>query len=162
VNINIEVVDVTVESVPRPSGKGNYEKMTVVFKGYDNKVESKSLMDWATNKEVWNVLVNSKKGDTFAIEREKDNKGYWNWTGIAKQDMPVTKSEPAKAFSKPTYETPEERAQRQVYIIRQSSLTNAVNLLGPKAKVQDVINVADEFVNYVLQSGVEHLTDDPV
>ena len=158
-SINIEVVDVTIEDVPKPKG-GTYEKATVVYKGYEGKLESKALMGFATPKEVWEAIVKAKKGDTFSVEREKDPSGkYWNWVAINRQDMPVkTNAVP----SKPTYETPEERAQRQVYIIRQSSLTNAINLLGPKTKVDDVLKTATIFSDWVLQNGVEHLDDDPV
>lgn len=158
--INIEVVDVTVEEVPRPSGKGSYEKATVAYKNSDGKLESKTLMDWAS-KEVWPVITKAKKGDTFSIDREKDAKGYWNWTNIAKQDGVVVK-EASKSPTKPSYETPEERAARQVLIVRQSSLSSAVALLGPKTKVEEVLKTADIFVNYVMQNGMEYMTDDPV
>ena len=47
------------------------------------------------------------------------------------------------------YETKEERAQRQVYIIRQSSISSAVELLGTGAKTADVIATAKEFEAYV-------------
>jgi hypothetical protein len=158
--INIEVIDVTVEEVPRPSGKGSYEKATVTFKNTEGKVDAKTLLDFAS-KNVWPVITTAKKGDTFSVEREKDAKGYWVWTEIAKQDMPVAPTT-NKTPTKPTYETPDERAQRQVYIIRQSSLTNAIALLGPKSKVEDVLKTASIFVDYVLQNGVEFLEDNPV
>ena len=161
-SINIEIVDVTVEEVPRPSGKGAYEKATIAFKNSDGKLEAKTLMDWAS-KEIWPTIVAAKKGDTFSIDREKNAKGYWDWVGISKQDaVVVATSGPAKAPAKPTYETPEERAHRQVLIVRQSSISNAVTLLGPKSKVEDVLKVADVFYQYVMQTGIEHLENDPV
>ena len=58
--INIEIRDVTVEEVPRPSGKGSYEKATVAFINEQGKLEAKTLMDWAS-KEVWPVIVSAKK-----------------------------------------------------------------------------------------------------
>ena len=157
--INIEVVDVTIEDVPKPKG-GTYEKATVVYKGYEGKLESKALMGFATPKEVWETVVKAKKGDTFSVEREKDPSGkYWNWVAINRQDMPVkTNAVP----SKPTYETPDERAQRQVYIIRQSSIASAVAMHGPKANVNDVLKTATLFVDFVMQQSMETLEDDPV
>jgi hypothetical protein len=161
-SINIEVVDVTVEDVPKPKG-GTYEKATVVYKGFEGKLESKALMGFATPKEVWEKVTTAKKGDCFSIDREKDPSGkYWNWIGVSRQETPVSTAGPAKAPAKPTYETPEERAQKQVYIIRQSSITNAVNLLGSGASVEEVLTTADRFVNYVMQNGIEFLADDPV
>lgn len=162
-SINIEVVDVTVENVPKPKG-GTYEKATVVYKGYEGKLESKALMGFATPKEVWDVIVNSKKGDTFSVDREKDAQGkYWNWVAIARQEAVVNPtSGPVKAPVKPTYETPEERARRQVLIVRQSSLTNSISLLGQGSDVDDVLATAEKFVKFVMQEGVEYLADDPV
>ncbi len=158
-SINIEVVDVTVEDVPKPKG-GTYEKATVVYKGYEGKLESKALMGFATPKEVWEAVVKAKKGDTFSVEREKDSSGkYWNWVAINRQDMPVKTN---AAPSKPTYETPDERAQRQVYIIRQSSIASAVAMHGPKANVNDVLKTATLFVDFVMQQSMETLEDDPV
>ena len=158
--INLEVVDVKVEEVPRPSGKGSYEKATVAYYNSEGKLESKTLFDWAS-KEVWPTIVKAKKGDTFSVDREKDAKGYWNWSGIARLDGPVVnKATPTP--SKPTYETSEERQKRQEYIIRQSSIASAIALLGPKAKTEEVLKTADIFVNYVMQNGIEYLTDDPV
>lgn len=158
--INIEVVDVTIEDVAKPKG-GTYEKATVVYKGYEGKLESKALMGFATPKDVWEVVTKAKKGDSYSVEREKDPSGkYWNWVGITRQDMPVTRGNATP--TKPTYETPDERAKRQVYIIRQSSLSSAVALLGPKAKVEDVLKTADIFVDYVMQNGIEHMTDDVI
>ena len=48
------------------------------------------------------------------------------------------------------YETKEERAARQVYIIRQSSLATAVDLLGQGASTDTVIETAKVFEAYVL------------
>ena len=52
-----------------------------------------------------------------------------------------------------TYETPEERSIKQRYIVRQSSITNAINLFELDKKrvptVQDIIAVARQFEDYV-------------
>ena len=57
------------------------------------------------------------------------------------------------------YETAEERARRQVYIIRQSSLGTAVELLGSGASVADVINTAKQFEAYVFSKEAEGEVD---
>jgi len=64
------------------------------------------------------------------------------------------KSMPA---SKSTYETPEERAKKQVYIVKQSSLSAAIDVLkhnNPKGTVdtQQALQVAQEFVDWVFAS----------
>jgi hypothetical protein len=62
-----------------------------------------------------------------------------------------------------TYETHEERARRQVYIIRQSSLSTAVAYLTltgkTKSTPEEVIKVADQFANYVLDSSLKAIID---
>lgn len=56
-----------------------------------------------------------------------------------------------------TFETPEERAKKQVYIVRQSSISNAISLLTTGAKVPPatsaVIALAKELEAYVFDSG---------
>lgn len=52
-----------------------------------------------------------------------------------------------------TYETPEERAKKQVYIVRQSSLSNALTALAIGAKTppkpDEVIELARKYEDYV-------------
>ena len=59
------------------------------------------------------------------------------------------------------YETKEERAARQVYIIRQSSLSTAVELLGQGKSVADVIATAKQFEAYVFSKaeGVDAINE---
>jgi hypothetical protein len=80
-------------------------------------------------------------------------RGYWDWVSIG-GDNAVSETKPASAASGTrvtgsNYETKEERAQRQILIVRQSSLSSAVELLGPGKSVDDVINVAKQFEAYV-------------
>ncbi len=54
-----------------------------------------------------------------------------------------------------TYETPEERAQRQVYIIRQSSLSSAIAFsatLKTPLPLKEVLKVAEEMSAFVFQT----------
>lgn len=66
---------------------------------------------------------------------------------------------PVAAKTTSTYETSEERAKKQVYIIRQSSISAAINLLGTGAKtpaaISLVLDTAKAFEDYVF--GVEAL-----
>ena len=77
------------------------------------------------------------------------------------QDVRISEdaSTQAKQSAAPTrvtgsnYETKEERADRQVLIVRQSSLSNAVGTLaiaGGKATANDVISLAKLYEGYVL------------
>lgn len=161
-NITIEVIDVEQSEVPTKSGKGTYGQLVVTHKTQEGKVEAKKIFDFATPKDVFQRLASAKKGEVFTIEREKDKREgkYWEWVGLATQtEMP--KATFVATPSKPNYESAEERAARQVYIIKQSSLATAVELLKGHTKDPSVIiAVAQNFVDYVVGNRIEDLPDD--
>lgn len=160
--VNIEVIDAEYADVPKKTGKGTYGQLTVTFKNEEGKVEAKKLFDFAASEELFMKLKVSKKGDTFAIVREKNDKGYWDWKDISTQTAPVGKSVAGSStYTKPTYETPDERAQRQVYIIKQSSLGHALTYLaGKDVSTAEVMKIAQEFTDFVLGNRVQDMTDD--
>ena len=159
--VNIEVIDAEYADVPKKTGKGTYGQLTVTFKNEEGKVEAKKLFDFAASEELFMKLKVSKKGDTFAIVREKNDKGYWDWKEIATQTAPVGKPASGGTYTKPTYETPDERAQRQVYIIKQSSLGHALTYLdGKDVTPAEVMKLAQEFTDFVLSNRVQDTHDD--
>lgn len=149
--MQIEVVDVKVEN------KGKYRLATVTYKGPQGKVDAKKLMSF-TFKDVFKTLSEAKQGDIFEVKSVKNEKsGYWDWTEVAGQGKNLsaeTKFDGAVKATKSTYETSEERAKRQVYIVRQSSITAAIELFkangsnGPLTE-EDVIASAKKFEEYV-------------
>lgn len=161
--INIDLIDAEFSDVPKKNGKGTYGQLTVTYKNDEGKVEAKKLLDFATPQDTFQKLRLAKKGDTFAITRVKNDNGFWEWTDISTQTAPVGKTAQVAApgFSKPSYETADERAAKQLYIIKQSSISSAVALLaGSGASSADVLKTAQEFVDYVLGERVEDLSDD--
>jgi hypothetical protein len=161
-NFNIQVLSISVET--KPSAKGSYQLLEVAYKDLSNggKVTSKKIISFSS-KEVFGVLSTSKSGDTFEITAEKNaNTGYWDWTKATKSFQTGHNESPMKPAanysnggtqpSKGNWETPEERAKKQVYIIRQSSLANAVAALNVKTspKAEEVIELAKQFEAYVL------------
>ena len=156
----IEIVNVTVETVP--TARGQYKKAKIIYKNksLQDKVEEKQIMDF-TFPNVFNKLEQSKFGDVFEIDRVKNDKGYWDWVGFNNETkgeeqvmIPSTNKGPTPS-PKSTYETPEERAIRQVMIVRQSSLSTAVAMLEAAADKKTPINpdtvitVAKQFEAYV-------------
>lgn len=145
--MQIEVLSVSVED------KGKYKMMEVAYKS-DGKVTSKKVMSFGNAADVFKRLVTAKPGDAFDIKSEKNDKGYWDWVGISDGTGAVAAAKPAgNATPKSTYETAEERANRQVLIVRQSSLSNAVSYMALNNKkvpsVQEVVEVAKFFESYV-------------
>jgi hypothetical protein len=65
----------------------------------------------------------------------------------------ISQSKAATPAPRSNYETPEERAQRQVLIVRQSSLSSAVAMLTAGAKtppkVEDVLALASRLEGFV-------------
>jgi hypothetical protein len=156
--INIEVVDVKVEQ------KGKSNRMIVTHKELDSgKLDGKQLVEFYTDKTVWSTLASAKSGDFFAIDREKNDAGYWEWRAVHRQDSPPVPSttgavKQATTQARSTYETPEERAARQILIVRQSSVASAVAYLKGETDKPDpdyVVAVAKRFEAYVLGTDKE-------
>lgn len=146
--ITVEVLSVSVED------KGKYKMLEVAYKGNDGKVTSKKLMSF-NYPEVFKAFADAKQGNVFSVEMVKNDKGYWDWT-TATTGTTTSKAVSAptgNASPKSTYETAEERANRQVFIVRQSSLSNAIEFLGLNQKkvptAQEVVEVASFFEGYV-------------
>lgn len=162
----IKIVAVEVGNAVTKTNK-DYKFLEVTYKNvsFDNKVELKKILPFGS-KEVFATLESAKPGTVFTILREKDKDGYWQWIGIAvgetklETTMAADNPKPAQAATatpKSTFETAEERAKRQMLIVRQSSLTSAIAFLNHNNKnyvLNDVINLADTFYNYVFDLGL--------
>lgn len=156
----IEIIDVTSETAVDKRGR-DYLKLKVVFQNRTfGKVDSSTIMPF-NSVEVHDRLKTATKGQVFTVTREK-NGDYWNWIEIVEGDKKVTETgesnmADAKPVARSNYETPDERAARQVMIVRQSSLSNAIATLAVGAKGVDpaqVLEVAQTYVNFVLQEDV--------
>jgi len=163
--MQIEIVNVNVED------KGKYKQATVAYRS-NGKLSEKKLMSFGAGTPSFEVLQTAKAGEVYDIVAAKNNKGFWDWTSASK-GIAGTEVKPAQtggtATPRGSYETPEERAIRQKLIVRQSSLSNALEFftLTKKAPtVESVTEVADAFVAYVFNTnnngmqGVLELEDD--
>jgi hypothetical protein len=145
-----------------------YQQLEVTFKNNTfGKTESKKLMPFGAQEGAFKALSGAKQGDVFEVTVVKNAAGFNDWTACV-QAAPGTTVEtphpgPTAAGSinksvqvKSTYETPEERAIKQRYIIKQSSLSGAINLLTVGAKspptVEAVLALADTLVAYVMET----------
>lgn len=162
--IQIQFIDVSVED------KGKYKMAEVTFKDIaKGQTSSKKLMSF-NNPAVYKTLVDAKKGEVYSIEMQKNDKGYWDWiaattsngvdTGTDGSPEAVTKATGSTGFTSPksTYETPEERAKKQVYIVRQSSINAAINALKTDKKVPsvtEVLELARQYEAFVFGTEVE-------
>ena len=163
--MNITILSVSTTSATGKTGKP-YQVLEIAFKNNTfGKVESKKLMPFGAGKPAFDALLTATAGSSFDITVVKNTAGYNDWTEVtpagasaAPAASPTTAGAKPTTQVKSTYETPEERAKKQAYIVRQSSLSNAVSCLtvGAKSapKFEDVAALADQFVGYVFQTDV--------
>ena len=174
--MNITILSIDIKTVP--TAKGSYQVADVAYKNNSSqgKVEGKKVMSFGAAAGSFKALASASSGETYEVAIVKNDKGYNDWVSMEKASVSEAAapaaSAPAKAAApvRSTYETPEERERRQVLIVRQSSLSSAVNLLSVGAKVVPttaaVLAVAKEFENYVFgvaepgPSGFADLPDD--
>lgn len=159
--MNITILSVDIKTVP--TAKGSYQTADVAYKNnsFQGKVEGKKVMSFGATKDSFSTLALAQPGESYEVTIVKNDKGYNDWVSMAKAEAgaasaPVSAPAGGKAAAatpRSTYETPEERAQRQVLIVRQSSLSAAVNLLLAGAKtpppVENVLSIAKQFEDYV-------------
>lgn len=156
------------------TARGGYNSLEVAFKNhsFEGKVEGKKLVDF-NDKAVFEFFKGLKQGDQVLVTKEKgETDQFWRWVEASLSDGTVPAKAPqaspevnTSGPSKPVgstgrvtgsnYETPEERAKKQVYIVRQSSLTTAIELFkavgNQNIQATDVIEMAKVFEQYVLE-----------
>jgi hypothetical protein len=163
--VNITILSVTIATVP--TAKGSYQVADVAYKNntFQGKVEGKKVMSFGATANGFKALSTAQPGETYEVEVVKNDKGYNDWVSLQKAgaigggavNTPAMSVSGARPGSSPTprstYETPEERAAKQVFIVRQSSLATAERMLsvGAKApvKVDDIISAAQKLEAYV-------------
>lgn len=171
-NLIIEVLSSTVTTVP--TAKGSYQVCELAFKNksFQDKVEGKKIMSFA-EKEAFTALSNASMGSIFTVARAKDDKGYWKWQTVtaganagaaapAAGTFQTTGGSMTNATPKSNYETADERAARQVMIVRQSSISNAVALLKTEKHTpttEEVLAVAKQFENFVFGKSNDPFAD---
>jgi len=173
--MNITVVANDKKSATAKTGKA-YQLYEVAYRNnsFEDKLESAKINQYSG---VFSKVAGMKPGEKYVITKEKNEGGFWQWEDVVALapgaefiTSSVPGATPGKASAgftpgKSTYETPEERAKKQVYIVKQSSLTNALKfakLNEEKPDVAGLITVAQQFTDWVFSSEqppTEKLTD---
>ena len=117
-------------------GQGRpWKKLEVLYRN-EGKVSTKTLVSFK-NPTVFKIFAEAKQGDVFEVESVKgepgaDGKQYWEWKSAhlvgGKSEGPVvdTAGTPAKPVTKMVVT----EADRNRYIVRQSSLERAIETLA--------------------------------
>jgi hypothetical protein len=166
--MQIQILSVEVNNATSKSGKP-YEQVVVAYKNFSDggKVASKTLMPFGFQKDTFVTIKAAKPSDVFDIDVQKNEAGYNDWIRATKGATPAnsvpTSGNNGRANAAPSiaasrgFETPEERAKRQIYIVRQSSLSAAVATLtvGRKSEVkpEEVIELAKQYEAFVFDTG---------
>jgi hypothetical protein len=156
----ITVLNASETQVAGKNGKAGYQKLEVAYKDEEGKVTSKNLISIYA-KDIYPTLKAAQPGDVFDVTSVKEG-DYWVWKSLVKSNSPApvaSASAPSgetKTYTAPksNYETPEERAQKQIYIARTSGISNAIASLsvGAKAPLEPVkvLEVAQKFFNFIM------------
>ena len=172
--IQIEIISVgQVQTVPTKNGK-SYQVIEVAYKK-EGKIEGKKILSFVSPA-VFNAVQKLGQGEVCYVETEKGapnaaGQSFWQWNSISSASdaqtqgtrsgtsaSPVqsTQGSPSSPTTKTasSYETKEERAARQVMIVRQSSLSSAIALADAtgdkKVTATTIIATAKEFEAFVL------------
>lgn len=183
-NITILNKDISTQQAKKPGGKP-YQLVEVAFKNnsFGGAVQGKKITSYS---KAFQAVVDANIGSSYEVATEKNGE-FVEWMALSPTSANVgpavadVKQNPgpigvartnvgSTTPARSTYETPEERAKKQVYIVRQSSISNAVAALsvGGKTKLaaNDVIEEAKKYEAYVFgtatfpnASGFEDLPD---
>jgi hypothetical protein len=163
--VQIQILAVTQVTKQNKNGKP-MQVLEVAYKNltFNNKVESKQLFDFGVQADTFKTLATARGADVYDVEVVKNNAGYNDWVKVTKGSAATSGTGSPTGHSSATnppttkggWETPEERAKKQIYIVRQSSVSAAINLLSAHAKttpkLEDVIDTARRFEAYVFES----------
>lgn len=168
--MQVKILDVNVENIVK--GKSRYSKAAVTYT-YNGEARTQTVMSF-TNPAIFKA-VQEKVGQEVEITITKNAAGYNEWAALddvgSSDSAPATKGTPATSAAPTTrvtgsnYETPAERAVKQVYIVKQSSISAAINLASSnkeKASAAEIIASAQLFVDYVFDKddSIESLASD--
>ena len=148
-------------------GRNSYETAEVVYTTSRGENKTKKVLSFS-NPAVFKTVKGLKQGDEVEVGYTEGDQ-YYNWTSCKVVGDVVAAAGNAKAAGAPVrvagsnYETPEERKMRQLYIIKQSSINNAIEFYKHPKFVKsdvttgDILGVAQEFIDFVY--GVPDLFD---
>lgn len=150
-------MQILLKEVKNPRKEGKWGKLDIVYVK-DGKESKRTLVAIGNTKDVMNAFREpGAVGSVFEIgltTTEKDGQTYYNWDSAKKVEGSAAKETKSSYTSKSTYETPEERALKNISICRQNALTNAVVFLSAKegkATPEDVISLATVFAAFTAE-----------
>jgi hypothetical protein len=167
------VISISLETDVKKNGGGSYKGWELVYKSSDGEVRTiaKPVTGLQYNAPLKKQLGELSQGDEFTLTQEKNAAGFYDVKSIEKGIVEGGKAQASVGSTNQArapqavsnYETREERTARQRLIVRQSSLTAAIGILGNKATPPVVKDLAEDLTNWVFekgQVGIANMEDD--
>ena len=139
------------------TAKGGYTTAQVVYQNERGEKKEWKVLSFS-NPKVFDTLKEAKAGENYEITTGKNDKDFTVWTAASLASATATSPTPSgvQKTTTSTYETAAERAVKQRLIVRQSSLSNALEYFKVRAEPglsrEELFNVADEFAAWVYES----------
>lgn len=157
------VISVALETKAKKQDGGTYDAWELVYKTDRGEIRSfqKPIQGLKFNPKLREGLASLQSGDEFTAVTDKNAGGFVEVKSIEKgfvvgESAPTAPPREAKAtnnFQGRDFESKEERTKKQDFIIRQSSLASAVNILSIGAKtppkVEEVLDIAERLAAFV-------------
>ena len=162
------VVSYNANTKVQKKGGGQYDAWELVYRDSENKIATlaKPVQGLRFNPALAGQLNALVPGDAFTVDREKKGE-FWEIMSVTKGHSDGATSPAGNSSSgsypaasprsgttpKSTYETPEERAKKQIVISRQAALNTSVaywNMRGDHhVEKENIVEVAKYFEKYV-------------
>lgn len=140
------------------TAKGGYSTMVVGYVDEKGANKSWKLISFA-NPKVFDIFKEAKPNTVYEVTTAKDAKDYTQWADAVLVGG-ATGPTAVKPASVSNYETREERAARQVLIVRQSCLAQAV-AYHKDAEMGELLATAETFVDWVFKAKEDGMEDVP-
>jgi hypothetical protein len=172
----VTIQDVRIETVTK--GRNSYQVATVVHTTPRGETKEKKVMSFS-NPAVYATVSKATSGQVYDVGYTPGDQ-YYNWATISLMEAPGatpkastggTAAPAGDKVSASTYETAEERKIKQMYIIKQSSIGHAIDLMkhnNPGMQVDEdvTLELAQKFVDFVygtnetLAQGLDEMDND--
>lgn len=135
------------ESKRSANGK-SYSLFELTYKS-DGQTRTKKVMNF--DRDIYPVLKEAKPGEVYEVDSVKDGE-FWKWQKVTKVEGTSAAAPAASTSRTGTWETPEERAMKQIYIARSVALAQAVlvETKNESSTVEDILKTATEFEQWLL------------
>lgn len=145
------MTQITVLKVDQEKAPKGYVVTSVSYKTPDGKVKGMKVYPFGEQAEVAKAFADAKPGDVYDVQLQKNAKDYWEFKPSPTKTG-ATEKVATPAAKSGNWETTEERAQRQLMIVRQSSISNAIaymEAMKAKFSLGELKAVAKDFEDFV-------------